>query len=164
MFLKNIAELTMKKLLLIGLFLSFSAFSETKKVHLSPADSLNVTCDKGNVLKQDGDNFKCGCGENEYPVLNGKKLSCEVLCEIKVDKTPSSEEICDQGGCFTYSRESRNVLVLIRYSKVYDRKLYEEIIYSPRESELQMLVDEAKKVAIDQCYQVVYKGKYLFDK
>jgi hypothetical protein len=150
-------RLPMKFLSVVLLFGSLNAFADVREVRLSVKDSLQVTCQKGTVLEVSGSILKCVCPKFTFGTMVGGELKCESVCEVESEDVETPDTACDQGGCFPVRSESYKAVTVTKAGTIISR----ERIYSPRASELSMLLDEAMILAKKECSRVIYKGKVL---
>jgi hypothetical protein len=155
--------------LMLGLFctiISFELFASDYQISLKAKEKLKISCPSGNIIKisENKHEITCGCPKNSVEEFNGEELTCGVLCELKIEKRPeydySDEPSCDQGGCGGYSggyepRVSGYYKVLSLYNLTSKKRIYDETIYSPRQSELDMLLNEANELASKKCSKVI---------
>lgn len=148
----------MKIFALLFMTLSFNAFSQSSEIKLNSKDQLNVICDPGTILSQNGNTLKCACRSDQYENRVGNVLKCESLCEIKVEMYDEwSDGDCGQGYCPAEIIDSYRAVVL----KHSGRAFHAERIYSPRAIEIEMLVEEVKIVAKKYCFKTLYNGSYI---
>lgn len=153
----------MKFLALVTLFLTFNAFSKTLDINLKAVDSVKINCPAGLQLEMKDNMGKCVCPAGKWGRLEGQELKCDSLCEIKiVEEEFKIYDNCDQcwNGDNVIGVETQKIIKLIKNG---DQILYSDRVYSPRQSELEMLIAEATARSEGQCDVVVYKGKVIKD-
>lgn len=149
----------MKFLAFVTLFLAFDTFSKPLDINLKAVDSVKITCPEGLVLVVAANTAKCACPSGTWAHFDDEDLMCGSLCEIKiVTEEVTIYDECDQ--CLSGDRvvgiEKHKVLKLV---KNLDKTLYRDRLYSPRQSEVDMLFREAISVAEKQCDKTIYNGK-----
>ncbi|MCM2350861.1 MAG: hypothetical protein NDI69_12635 [Bacteriovoracaceae bacterium] len=147
----------MKFLAFVTLFLASNAFSETLDINLRAIDSVKINCPTGLELEMKNNIGQCVCPAGTWSHYDGEELKCDSLCKIQVGMVGGEiENYCDQGGCWDHNTERYKAVTLWKN----DRKiLFQERIYSPRQSEVDMLVAEAMTIARTQCDKIIYQDK-----
>lgn len=129
----------MKLLAFTLILISTSAYPDIMTIRLKASETLNVGCPSGTSLEVNEFNAKCSCPQGEYTNRLEDEIRCESLCVIEEKANPYPTIVVNKRG----------------------KILYSERVYSPRKSEYDMLLNEAKEVAAKNCFKTSYNGQYL---
>lgn len=141
----------MKKLL-IGLlalasFHSFAGEENDMIFHLGFNEKLVIKCPDVAKLQSKGEGLFCICPRGmKLDSMFGK---CTETCSLKIHQVKGYyhyQDNCDQGGCHDETRIYVEGFRVVRLT-IGEDIVFQERVYSPRDSEVEMLMSQARSVA-----------------